>query len=125
MNRLARVVVPLAVALALGGRACAADLLVEWGNPNAYQTLQAALDAAQPGDRILIKGWLQIGVVHVTKSVTIESFDQSVQEIGVVFEMAPNPHAGFIIEQLTEGLPFVLRRLSFFAVYGRPYVFAP
>jgi hypothetical protein len=47
----------------------AADLLVQPGNPLAYQTLQAALNAAQPGDRILIGAGLQPVTTFITKSV--------------------------------------------------------
>lgn len=119
----ARVVVPLAVALAVGGRAVAADLLVERGNPNAYQSLQAALDAAQPGDRILIKGGTGFDEpLQVRKSVTIESFDDTRQQIVLGFnQYRPGQ---LLVEELTAGIPLVLRRLSFVPFDGH-YVFGP
>ena len=64
------VVLVMALGYVLANRA--ADLLVDPTNPTAFQTLQAALDAAAPGDRILVRGPLFAPISYVRKSVTIE-----------------------------------------------------
>ena len=61
--------VPVLLTLALP----AADLIVDPGNPAAFQTLQAALDAASPGDRILLAAPISfVDGIFVRTSVTIE-----------------------------------------------------
>ncbi len=90
----------------------AKDLLVDPKKPGAYATLQAAMNAASPGDRILVKGPLmgaQADVV-IDKSVTIESVDSSMQTL-ILFEQGwPHDHRIFI-KSLTMGKPLTLRRL--------------
>jgi hypothetical protein len=97
----------VAVALAFCLPLPAADLVVEPGNPAAYQTLQAALDAAQPGDRILIAAPLMAGAVVVQKGVTIEPLGGGRQSIAFFGQTG-----GIHIAALTPGVPFVLRRLD-------------
>jgi hypothetical protein len=84
----------------------AADLLVEPGNPLAYQTLQAALNAAQPGDRILIGAFLQPGTTVITKSVTIESVP------GAIYGFSLFVSQELRIQALSPGLPLTFRRLN-------------
>lgn len=109
MHPFAHVVVSLASALALGNPVRAADLLVEVGNPNAYQTLQAALDAAQPGDRILVKGYVGGTGVVIRKSVTIESATENRADIQAGVGGFPS---GLSIETLSLSSPLTFRRLS-------------
>lgn len=107
MNAPTTALLALALTVLPSGRAVAADLLVQPGNPLAFQTLQAALDAAQPGDRILIGASMMAGSVVVRKSVTIESVPgarYSLSQFGQFEE--------FRIESLTPGLPFTLCRLD-------------
>ena len=105
----------LVATLALVLEARAGDLVVNPGKPSAFPTLQAALDAAQPGDRILIETDLAFAATTknvVRKSVTIESVDDSRKLIGyssTVGLQVPR----FEIESLTPGMPLVLRRLEF------------
>jgi len=87
----------------------AADLLVQPGNPTAYQTLQAALNAAQPGDRILIGGTLiPAGGYVITKSVTIESVAGAIQTIW----LSDAGNEELLIQALSPGLPLTFRRLN-------------
>ena len=125
MNRLAPVVVPLAAALALGGPVPAADLLVEVGNPAAYQTLQDALDAAQPGDRILIKGLVVLEApVIIRTSVTIESFDAQFADLLFVYG-ASHGNARLIIDALAPDIPLTFRRLLLHNECSSPLFFSP
>ncbi|HEX6812044.1 MAG TPA: hypothetical protein VF384_10515 [Planctomycetota bacterium] len=89
----------------------AADLLVQPGNPTAYQTLQAALNAAQPGDRILIGASLLMpSTAIITKSVTIESVTGAVHTISLYG--AGGLAQELRIQALTPGLPLTFRRLQ-------------
>jgi len=125
MHGLARVVVLLAVALALGVRVVAADLLVEVGNPNAYQTLQAALDAASPGDRILIKGLLVLASpVFIRTSVTIESFDVQFADLLFVYG-AGHGNARIIVDALAAGIPWDKTRSCGSQVQAQPRMLCP
>lgn len=87
----------------------ATDLLVQPGNPAAYQTLQAALNAAQPGDRILLGASLMPGTVTIAKSVTIESAPGATHTIYLFAGAGPEE---LRIQALTPGLPLTFRRLN-------------
>ena len=99
------------VAAALIAPAQANDLFVNPSRPGAFATLQAAHDAAQPGDRIVIETDLPaVGQTVIRKSLTIESIDDNRRKL---------PHIGtatdsgsFLIDSLTPGLPLTLRSLS-------------
>lgn len=114
----------LVIGLALVFPAKAGDLVVNPAKPGAYQTLQAALDAAQPGDRILLETDLPFAAAGknvVRKSVTIESADDARKMLGyssTVGIQVPR----FEIEALTPGIPLVLRRvdLLFFSMGTSP-----
>jgi hypothetical protein len=87
----------------------AADLVVQPGNPSAYQTLQDALNAAQPGDRILLNTPLLslplYSVITITKSVTIEGI------AGAPTAISAGPGPEILIQALTPGLPLTFRNL--------------
>ena len=88
----------------------AADLLVQPGNPTAYQTLQAALNAAQPGDRILIGASLIMpATAIITQSVTIESVPGAIYTISLYGAGGPQE---LRIQALSPGLPLTFRRLQ-------------
>lgn len=89
----------------------ASDLAVNPTRPGAYPTLQAALDAAQPGDRILVEVALPTtDQTIIRKSVTIESADgvrHQLHYLGTV------QSAGrILIEAITPGMPLVFRNLD-------------
>ncbi len=88
----------------------AADLIVQPGNPAAYQTLQAAVDAAQPGDRILLAASVPISSLILRKSVTIEPLGTGRVSIDVFGSGFGG--GGIFIQTLTPGIPLVLRRLD-------------
>ena len=97
------------VALGLSQGIPAADLVVNPSKSGAYPTLQAALDAAMPGDRILIEVSLWIVPTVIRKSVTIESASSArvrVQCWSISYS------AALTVESLTPGLPLTLRRLN-------------
>jgi hypothetical protein len=95
------------IALALSQALLAADLLVQPGNPNAFQTLQAALNAALPGDRVLIGGPLTPGTITISKSVTIESAPGPTQTL-TAFSQSDEIR----ITALTPGIALTFRRLN-------------
>ena len=77
----------LAVSMPLAS-VTAKDLLVDPKKPGAYATLQAAVDAASPGDRVLLRG--PVSILHhlvINKSLTIESVDHTKQEISLVAQI--------------------------------------
>lgn len=91
-----------------------ADLLVDFMTPGAYRTLQAALDAAQPGDRILIGQADQttLGVrTTIRKSVTIQALAATRIVLPVLLDSG-TPMPRILVESLTPGLPLVLRALE-------------
>lgn len=91
----------------------AADLIVNPTKPTAYPSLQAALDAAQPGDRILVEvSDLRVMNPHPTirKSVTIESANLTKYELYAI-PLSSFPGPIIKIESLTPGLPLLFRRL--------------
>lgn len=86
------------------------DLLVDNTQTSAYQTLQAALDAAQPGDRIRIAHVGQATSTVVAKSVTIEAIGSS--PVTLTYDNGSGSgHCGIRVATLTPGLPLILRRL--------------
>jgi hypothetical protein len=88
------------------------DRFVNPVRPGAYPTLQAALDAANPGDRILVEVDLPwAGLTTVTKSVTIESADGFRKTLPYLGN-ATQPGT-FLISGLNPPLPLVLRSLAF------------
>src|SRR5690606_11258019 len=99
-----------AVLLASPATAQLPDIIFERGNPNAYQTLQAALDAAQPGQRVIMRSaaWQVSASPHgvVRRSITLEG-----QYAGVEITMDLEGQ-GLRIESLTPGVPLVLRNLD-------------
>ncbi len=103
----------LAVSMPLAS-VTAKDLLVDPKKPGAYATLQAAMNAASPGDRILVKGPLQ-GIeadVVIDKSVTIESVDHTKQDLVLYWGGGSSSAQKILIKNLTMGLPLTLRRLN-------------
>lgn len=105
MKRLA-----LALVLAAPPAAQLPDLIFERGNPNAFQTLQAALDASQPGQRVLMRSTATAvnAVPHGTirRSVTLEG-----QVAGPEIQMDLEGQ-GLRIESLTSGVPLVIRNVQ-------------
>lgn len=86
----------------------AIDRVVDRNNPAAYPHLQAALDAASPGDRILLRTFdsgppLSQSPTTVTKSVTIRG-----EGGGIVVMGRP----ALVIRSLTPGIPLVLEDLD-------------
>jgi len=103
---------PLAgVALLAAFPVLANDLAVNPTRPGAFQTLQAALDAAQPGDRILIEAALPpTDQTIIRKSVTIESADGVRHHLHY---LGTAQSAGrILIEAITPGMPLVFRNLD-------------
>ena len=99
----------------LASGALAADLLVDATAPGAYRTLQAALDAASPGDRILV-GTTDLGTLGmrttIRKSVTIQSAQAGrAVLVWMLTNGAPMPR--LVLEGLTPGIPLVFRHLEF------------
>lgn len=92
---------PLVLALALAAAGLAAPggaqpdgrtILVEPGNPGAFQSIQAAVDASEPGDTVLIApGIYEEEVWVATPGITIRGMDRQ----GVVLEgRANHPSCG-------------------------------
>lgn len=106
---------PVALALLLAAPVATQDLIFEPGNPQAYQTLQSALDAAQPGQRILMRGSVSsLGggrATIVRKSVTIEG-----QSPAAEFHL--EYVSGLVVEACTPNIPLVLRNLEFLTHYS-------
>jgi hypothetical protein len=98
------------VALAPLASAQLPDLIFERGNTNAYQTLQAALDAAQPGQRVVMRSaaWSVSARPHgiIRRSITLEG-QYTGDEITMDLE-----GQGLRIESLTQDVPLVLRNLD-------------
>lgn len=89
----------------------ATDRVVDPNNPLAYPTLQAALNAALPGDRILLAVSVFTDRIVVQKSVTIEPLGSGRQSIALVPGF---PASGeFRIDALTPGIPLTIRRIDF------------
>lgn len=106
----------IALAFTLPAAAQLPDLIFERGNANAFQTLQAALDAAQPGQRIIMNSDAQapngpLGLI--TKSVTIEGAFS-----GPEFNVQAANANGLRIISVTPGVPLVFRNLQFSMNYG-------
>jgi len=98
-------------ALIAASQARASDLFVNPNRPGAFATLQAAHDAAQPGDRILVEVDLPAtGETVIRKSLTIESIDDNRRTLPYVGDA--NQPGRFLIDGLTPGLPLTLRSLS-------------
>lgn len=90
----------------------AADLIVNPGNPLAYQTLQAALNAAMPGDRILLAAPVFSDAILVNKSVTIEPLGPGRQQIMLMPTGSGGPSGILTIQALSPGIPLTFRRLD-------------
>lgn len=99
----------LVVSSLLAIPAVAIDRIVDRNNPSAYPTLQAALDAANPGDRVLLRTTdlgPPSGNNRVTKSVTIRGEGGGIVTIG---------RPALEIVALTPGIPLILESLALFA----------
>ena len=119
MQKLRRSWCALAVVMS-GASIPAIDLIVDPGNPLAYPSLQAALNAALPGDRILLAVPLYVSGIVVQKSVTIEPLGPGRQTIWLT--AAGGSLGELRIEALSPGLPLTLRRLD---VYINEWAGAP
>lgn len=94
--------ITIALALATGARA--ADLIVEaGGGSGTFATIQAAINAAQPGDRVLILPGTY-PAFSVTKSLTIMGLGSSAEAVVVggigLQPMFPNQHYHISISRL-------------------------
>ncbi len=91
--------------LSLAAPALAIDRIVDRNNPTAFPTLQAALDAANPGDRILLRT-SDFGRTQrwntVSKSVTIRGEGGDLAVLG---------QPALEIAGLTPGIPFCIENL--------------
>ena len=106
LSRLTQCLAALTALIATDLRA--ADLIVDPGDPGAYPSLQAALNAAMPGDRILLATSVFAGPVDVQKSVTIESLGAGRQTISLF-----SGFGDFRITALSPGIPLTFRRINF------------
>jgi len=78
--------------------------------PSQYATLQAAVDAASPGDRILVETDLSAVGLVIRKSVSIQSDSDVWRSVSLLYDN--RTQAGrIVIEALSPGIPLTFRRL--------------